>query len=120
MILTWVNKEIGQIDFPLITAVFAEANGMDQILIGKICFEKCSVNAAKIDEIQATSCHDKERFGITCRAFGKILSKIRDVSDTVVHMELANTHQCIINPGFIRHTIRTVGNLAAEADGFLI
>ena len=90
MMLAVIDKEISQVDFPLIILVFSKTYGMHQILISKVCVKKCIVYAAQIYEIQASARHDKQRFRVTLGTFRKILGKIGDMPDTTMQVELAN------------------------------
>ena len=120
VVLAMIDKKVGQIDFPLILLVFAEAYGVDQILIGEVSIEKCMMYTAKIDEIQATARHDKQRLGVAFGAFGKVFGKVCDMTDAAMQMELADTDQLIVDTRFICHAFLTVGNTAFQTNIFLI
>ena len=59
VILTWMGKEISEIDLPDIVRIFAETNGMNQIVMVIIRLKKSTMDAAKINEIQTSAGHNK-------------------------------------------------------------
>jgi hypothetical protein len=93
---------------------------MNQILIGKIGVEKGMMDAAKINEIQASARHDKESFRVALGTLRKIFCQICNVTDTAVQVKLTNSNQLFIDTGFICHTSLTEGNAAFQTDRFLV
>ena len=120
VVFTVIDKKAGEINFPTVFRIFSEADGVDQVFIGKIGVEKSMMNATQINKIETASGHNKERFRIAFGTLGQIFGEIGNMSDTSAQIKLTDADQLIINASFICHAFGTERYTAFQTDRFLV